>query len=58
MIFTINEPNAYELYQLNFLVTYSINFFYFHVYGIDIHALSSDMSQFLGNNFSLCFFPT
>ena len=56
MIFTINEPDAYERYQLNFLVTYSIKFFYFHTYDIDFHALSNDISQVLGNNFSVCGF--
>ena len=58
MIFTIIEPNAYERYLLNFLVTYSTNFFYFHIYGIDFHALSNDISQVLGNNFSVCVFAT
>ena len=58
MIFTIIEPNAYERYLLNFLVTYSINFFYFYIYGIDFHALSNDISQVLGNNFSVCVFAT
>ena len=57
MIFTIIEPNAYERYLLNFLFTYSINFF-FHIYDIDFHVLSNDISQVLGNNFSLCVFPT
>ena len=56
MIFTIIEPNAYERYQLNFLVTYSMNFFYFHIYDIDFYALSNQISQVLGNNFSLCVF--
>ena len=41
MIFTIFEPNAYERYLLNFLVTYSINFFCFHIYDIDFNALSN-----------------
>ena len=54
MIFTIIEPNAYERYLLNFLVTYSIIFFYFHIYDIDFYALSNHVSQVLGNNFSLC----
>ena len=31
IIFIINEPNPYERYQLNFLVTYSIKFFYFRM---------------------------
>ena len=56
MIFTIIEPNAYERYQINFLVTYSMNFFYFHIYDIDFYALSNQISQVLGNNFSLCVF--
>ena len=56
MICAIIEQNADERYQLNFLVTYSINFFYFHIYDIDFHALSNDVSQVLGNNFSLCVF--
>ena len=55
MIFTIIEQNAHERYQLNFLVTYSINFFYFHIYDIDFHALSNDISQVLGKNFFVCF---
>ena len=54
MIFTIIEPNT----NLNFLVTYSIIFFYFHIYDIDFHALSNDISQVLGNNFSVCVFAT
>ena len=58
MIFTITEPNAYERYQLHFLVIYSINFFYFHIYDMDFHALSNDISQVLGNNFSACVFAT
>ena len=58
MIFTIIEQNAHERYQLNFLVTYSINFFYFYIYDIDFHALSNDISQVLGNNFSVCVFET
>ena len=58
MIFTIIEPNAYERYLLNFLVTYSINFFCFHIYDIDFHALSNDISQVLGNNFSVYVFAT
>ena len=58
MIFTIIEQNAHERYQLNFLVTYSINFFYFHIYDIDFHALSSHTYQVLGNNFSVCVFET
>ena len=53
MIFIINEPNPYERYQLNFLVTYSIIFFYFRIYDIDFHALSKHVSQVLGNNFSV-----
>ena len=56
MIFTIIEPNAYKRYQLNFLVTYSINFFYFQIYDVDFYALSSDIWQGLGNNFSVCVF--
>ena len=56
MIYTINEPNAYERYQLNFLVTYSINVLYFRIFYLDFHALSNDMSQVLGNNFSVCVF--
>ena len=58
MIFTINEQNAQERYQLNFLVTYSISFFYFHIYDIDFHPLSNDVSEFLGSNFSVCVFET
>ena len=58
MIFTIIEHNAHERYQLNFLVTYSINFFYFHIYDIDFNALSDDVSQVLWNNFSVCVFST
>ena len=58
MIFSIIEPNAYERYQLNFLVTYSTNYFYFHIYDIDFHAISNHISQVLGNNFSLCVFAT
>ena len=58
MIFTINEPNAYERYQLNFLVTYSINFFYFRIYDLDFYGLSNDISQALGNNFSVCVFAS
>ena len=58
MIFTIIEPNAYERYQLNFLVTFSINFFYFHIYDVHFHARSNDISQVLGNNFSVCVFLT
>ena len=58
MIFTIIEQNAHERYQLNFLVTYSVNFFYFHIYDIDFHALSSHISQVLVNNFSVCVFET
>ena len=54
MIFTIIEPNRYERYQLNFLVTYSINFFYFRIYSTNFHALSNDISQVLWNNFSVC----
>ena len=53
MIFTIIEPNAYERYLLNFRVTYSINFFCFHIYDMDCYALSYDISQVLGNNFSV-----
>ena len=58
MIFTIIERNAYERYKLIFLVTYSIKFFNFHIYDIDFHALSNDISQVLGNNFSVCVFAT
>ena len=58
MIFAIIEKNSRKRYQLNFLVTYSINFFYFHIYDIDFHALSNDVSQVLGNNFSVCLFAT
>ena len=58
MIFTIIERNAYERYLLNFLVTYSIIFFCFHIYDIDFYALSNDISQVLGNNFSVCVFKT
>ena len=57
MIFTIIEPNAYRRYQLKFLVTYSIIFFIF-TYDIDFHAFSNDISQVLGNNFSVCVFAT
>ena len=39
----INDPNGYERFQLNFLVTYSINFFYFHIYDVDFYALSKDI---------------
>ena len=45
-------------YQLNFLVTYSINLFCFHLYDIDFNALSNDVSQVLGNNFSVCVVST
>ena len=58
MICTIIEQNAHERYQLNFLVTYCIIFFYFHIYDIDFHALSNHISQVLGNNFSVCVFET
>ena len=58
MIFTIIEQNAYERYQLNILVTYSIIFFHFNIYDIDFHALSNHISQVLGNSFSLCVFAT
>ena len=58
MIFTIIEHNAHEGYQLNFLVTYFINFFHFHIYDIDFHALSNNVSQVLGNNFSVCVLST
>ena len=58
MIFTIIEHNAHERYQLNFLVTYSINFFYFHIYDIDFPALSNNVSQVLANNFSVSVFST
>ena len=53
MLFTINDPNAYERFQLNFLVTYSTNFFYFPKYHLDFNALSNDMSQVLWNNVSV-----
>ena len=43
MIFIINEPNPYERYQLNFLVMYSINFFYFRICDIDFNALSNNI---------------
>ena len=43
MIFTIIESNAYKRYQLNFLVTYSIIFFYFHIYDVDFYALCNDI---------------
>ena len=56
MIFTMIESNAYMRYQLNFLVTYSINFFYFHIYDVDFYAFSNDIWQGLGNNFSVCVF--
>ena len=39
-------------------VTYSTNFFCFHIYDMDFHALSNDVSQVLGNNFSQCVFAT
>ena len=58
MIFTIIEQNAHERYQLNFLVIYSIIFFYFHIYDIDFHAVSNHIYQILGNNFSVCVFAT
>ena len=58
MMFAIIEKNARERYQLNFLVTYSINLFYFHIYDIDFHALSNHISQVLRNNFSVCVFET
>ena len=58
MMFAIIEENARERYQLNFLVTYSIIFFYSHIYDIDFHALSSHIYQVLGNNFSVCVFVT
>ena len=58
MIFTINDPNAYERFQVNFLVTYSTNFFYFPIYHLDFNALSNDMSQVLGHNISACVFAT
>ena len=58
MICTIIEPNAYERYLLNFLVTYSTIFFCFYIYYTDFDALSNDVSQILGNNFSLCAFAT
>ena len=58
MICTIIEPNANQRYLLNFLVTYSINFFCFYIYYADFNALSNDISQVLGNNFSLCVFAT
>ena len=55
MIFTMIESNAYMRYQLNFLVTYSIYFFYFHIYDVDFYALSNDIWQGLGNNFLYVF---
>ena len=58
MMFAIIEKNARERHQLNFLVTYSINLFYFHIYDIDFHALSNHISQVLRNNFSVCVFET
>ena len=58
MIFTIIEQNAYERYLLNFLVTYSIIFFYFRIHDMDFDALSNDISKVLGNNFSVCVFAT
>ena len=58
MIFTINDPNAYERYQLNFLVTYSINLFYFRIYDLYFYALSNDILQVLGTNFSVCVFAS
>ena len=58
MIFNIIEQNAHERYQLNFLVTYSINFFYFHINDTDFYAHSSNISQVLGNNFCLCVFAS
>ena len=58
MIFAIIEQNAHERYQLNFVVTYSINFFYSQIYDINFHALSSHIYQVLGNNFSVCVFST
>ena len=58
MMFAIIEKNARERFQLNFLVTYSINLFYFHIYDINFHALSNHISQVLGNNFSACVFET
>ena len=58
MIFTIIEPNAYERYQLNFLVSYSIKFFYFRIYDFDFHALSNNVPQVLGNNFSVWVFAS
>ena len=58
MICTIIEPNAYERYLINFLVNYSINIFCFHIYDIDVQALSNDVPQVRGNNFSLCVFLT
>ena len=58
MIFTINEAFAYGCNQLNFLITYSIEFFYFHIYDTDFHARPNDISQVPANNFSLCVLAT
>ena len=58
MMFAIIEKNARERYQLNFLVIYSIIFFYFHIYDIDFHAVSNHIYEILGNNFSVCVFAT
>ena len=58
MMFAIIEKNARERYQLNFLVIYSIIFFYFHIYDTDFHAVSNHIYQILGNNFSVCVFAT
>ena len=55
---TINGPSAYECYQLNFLVTSSIEFFYFHINDTDFYAHSSHILKFLGNNFCLCVFAS
>ena len=58
MMFAIIEKNARERYQLNFLVIYSIIFFYFHINDIDFHAVSNHIYQILGNNFSVCVFSS
>ena len=56
MIFTINEPTAYECYHINFLFTYRI--FFIFTYMIQIYPSLNDISQVLRNNFSLCVFAT
>ena len=52
---TINEQTAYQCYQLNFLVTYPIEFFYFHIYNTDFYAHSNDILQVLDNKFVYAF---